>query len=77
MNRRGFFKILGASGAVLALGRELHASPAAKNGIEYRGMLYDSAVCIGCHGCEFDCAEANGLPFPELGQEIPPRTENK
>ncbi|MBN1198540.1 MAG: 4Fe-4S binding protein [Bacteroidales bacterium] len=73
ITRRGFFKAVCATGAVLALGRELQASPSAgKGGIEYRGMLYDSTLCKGCHGCEFDCAEANGLPYPELGQDLPP-----
>jgi len=57
----------------MALGRELHASPSTrKGGIEFRGMLYDSTLCKGCHGCEFDCAEAHNLPYPELGQDIPP-----
>jgi len=73
ISRRGFFKAVFASGAVMALGRELHASPSTrKGGIEFRGMLYDSTLCKGCHGCEFDCAEAHNLPYPELGQDIPP-----
>lgn len=64
--------MLGATGAALALGRELQAAPNWNNKIEFRGMLYDSARCKGCHGCEFDCAEANGLPAPVLPQDRGP-----
>jgi Fe-S-cluster-containing dehydrogenase component len=71
LNRRGFFKILGITGTTLALGRDLKAAPGANSNIDFRGVLYDSARCKGCRGCEYDCAEANGLPLPEPGQKIP------
>jgi len=71
INRRGFFKVLGITGTTLALGRELKAGPKGNNNIEFRGVLYDSARCKGCRGCEYDCAEANGLPLPEPGVKIP------
>lgn len=72
INRRNFFKVLGVTGAALAVGRDLKAAPAGDGEIEFRGMLYDSARCKGCHGCEFDCADANGLPMPEAVKEDAP-----
>lgn len=75
INRRGFFKVLGVTGAALTLGRDLKASPAAGGEIAYRGVLYDSARCKGCRGCEYDCAEANGLPLPEPAKGIAPVRE--
>ena len=71
LNRRNFLKVLGISGTVLALGKDLGASPSDGNAVDFRGMLYDVSRCKGCHGCEYDCAEANGLPLPEGGQEYP------
>jgi formate dehydrogenase iron-sulfur subunit len=65
INRRTFFKVLGVTGAALAIGREVKAAPAGNGEIDFRGILYDSARCKGCHGCEYDCADANGLPVPE------------
>lgn len=64
IDRRNFFRLLGITGASLALGSELHAGPNSGNQIEFRGMLYDAAKCKGCRGCEYDCSEANGLPEP-------------
>ena len=64
VNRRNFFKVLGATGAVLALGKDLKAAPDPKSSIEFSGILYDSTRCVGCQTCEFACAEANGLPEP-------------
>jgi formate dehydrogenase iron-sulfur subunit len=72
LNRRGFFKVLGVTGAALAIGRDLKASPGDSDKIDFRGVLYDSARCKGCHGCEFDCAEANGLPPPDPAKDRPP-----
>jgi Fe-S-cluster-containing dehydrogenase component len=63
-NRRNFFKVLGVTGATLVIGKELKAAPKAENNIEFSGVLYDSTRCGGCQGCEFSCAEANGLPDP-------------
>ena len=64
VNRRNFFKVLGATGAVLALGKDLKAAPDPKGNIEFSGILYDSTRCVGCQTCESACAEANGLPEP-------------
>jgi Fe-S-cluster-containing dehydrogenase component len=64
LNRRHFFKVLGVTGATLAIGKELKATPGKETSIEFSGVLYDSTRCAGCQTCEFSCAEANGLPAP-------------
>ena len=71
INRRGFLKVLGVTGAALAVGRDLKAAPNSNTEIDFRGVLYDSARCKGCHGCEYDCADANGLPPPDPAKDLP------
>lgn len=70
LHRRDFFKVMGATGITLAVGKELSAAPQNKNTPEFKGVLYDSARCKGCRGCEYDCADANGLPEPIPSKEI-------
>jgi formate dehydrogenase iron-sulfur subunit len=70
LHRRDFFRFIGATGLTLAVGKELDAAPKAKSDPEFRGILYDAARCKGCRGCEYDCAEANGLPEPPPSKEI-------
>jgi len=70
LHRRDFFKVLGATGITLAVGKELKAAPKSKKDMEFHGVLYDAARCKGCRGCEYDCAEANGLPEPIPSKEI-------
>ena len=72
IDRRDFFKVLGVTGVTLATGKRLGAEPAPDmdSRQEFFGMLYDSTRCAGCQGCEFACAEANGLPTPDL-QDLP------
>ena len=71
INRRNFFKVIGVTGATLALGKDTNANQKTGNEIEFKGILYDSTRCVGCQTCEFSCAEANNLPeptdFPEVG----------
>lgn len=71
IDRRNFFKVIGATGATLALGKDVIATPKDQNEIEFHGILYDSTRCVGCQSCEFACAEANNLPepigMPEIG----------
>lgn len=71
LSRRNFLKVLGISGTVLAFGKEATSSTTSDKAVNFRGMLYDSSRCIGCRGCEYDCADAHGLPLPEAGQDIP------
>ena len=70
LHRRDFFKVLGATGITLAVGKELIAAPKSKTEMEFHGVLYDSARCTGCRGCEYDCAEANNLPEPVPTKQI-------
>ena len=64
LDRRVFFKLLGATGITLAIGKESVAKPANKNEVEFCGVLYDSSRCVGCRTCEYECAKAHGLPEP-------------
>ncbi len=70
LRRRDFFKVMCATGLSLAIGKELNASSVIKNSSEFYGILYDSSRCKGCRGCEYDCAEANGLPEPIPSKDI-------
>lgn len=70
LHRRDFFKVLGATGITLAVGKDLQAAPKEKSDLEFHGVLYDAARCKGCRGCEYDCAEANNLPDPIPTKDI-------
>ena len=70
IDRRNFFRMLGLTGASLAIGKELGATPKNESEIEFFGILYDSTLCVGCQSCEFACAESNGLPEPTETPEI-------
>jgi formate dehydrogenase iron-sulfur subunit len=70
INRRNFFRAVGVTGATLALGKEVNASPEPKNQVEFKAVLYDSTRCIGCQTCEISCTEAHGLPAPEDFPEV-------
>jgi len=63
LDRRGFMKTLGIAGVTLAVGKKLHAKPKEEKEVEFYGMLYDSARCVGCQSCEVACAEAHELPL--------------
>jgi Fe-S-cluster-containing dehydrogenase component len=64
INRRGFLKVIGITGAALATGSKLNAAPESKNVTEFHGILYDSTLCVGCRTCEYECSKANNLPQP-------------
>jgi len=70
LHRRDFFKVLGATGITLAVGKDLQAAPKGKSEVEFHGVLYDAARCKGCRGCEYDCADANNLPVPIPTKDI-------
>ena len=70
LNRRGFFKVLGITGATLAIGKEAISSKSSNREVEFYGILYDASRCKGCRGCEYDCAEAHGFPEPPPSKEI-------
>jgi formate dehydrogenase iron-sulfur subunit len=64
LNRRKFFKVVGVTGATLAIGKRISGAPKTEKSIEFSGVLYDSTRCGGCQGCEIICAETNGLVAP-------------
>ena len=67
-SRRTFLATLGVVGASAALSAVAPAKTrTASNRPEFRGMLVDTARCIGCRDCEVACAKAKGLPIPQLG----------
>ncbi len=65
MKRRDWLKLLGvaAGGAVATRRAEAEERAVAGTG-DPIAVLVDTTKCIGCRGCEFACAEANGLPEP-------------
>ena len=65
INRRNFFRAIGVTGATLAFGKELSATPRENGNIEFSGILYDSTRCVGCQTCETSCSETNNLPAPD------------
>ena len=70
IDRRNFFKVLGVTGAGLALGKQAQAEPAGEEVTEFKAILYDSTRCVGCQSCEFSCAEVHNLPEPEDFPEV-------
>lgn len=72
MDRRNFLKIIGSGAASVATGNLLTPgrtfakdTPTVK---EFYGILVDTTRCIGCRRCEKACAEANGLPVPDISE---------
>lgn len=77
INRRGFFKVLGVTGAALATGTQLNATPKLSSTKEFSGVLYDVTRCVGCRSCEYECATANNLPEPPGDIEPGRKTDEK
>ncbi len=75
ISRRTFFKAMGATAVALSVGKEVAASAEEMTGErpELYGVLYDATRCVGCHGCEYDCAEAHGLEYPDIPKNPPLR----
>ena len=70
INRRNFLKVLGVTGIAAGTGKKLNAAQEPADGKEFYAILYDSARCGGCQGCEFACALEHGLPDPDIN-DIP------
>jgi formate dehydrogenase iron-sulfur subunit len=74
LNRRSFFKAMGATAVALSVGKVSSASEAfSDNGTELNGILYDMSRCVGCYGCEYDCADAHEEEMPDIPKNPPPR----
>ncbi len=70
IDRRNFFRVLGVTGATLAIGKDVKATQDSGDEIEFNAILYDSTRCVGCQTCEYSCSEANNLPEPVGSPEI-------
>ena len=66
MNRRSFLKTVGVAGAVAMGSSERAGASSDSGGIEGYAILVDTTRCAGCRNCETVCAEANGLPEPDV-----------
>ena len=64
LDRRNFLKTIGVVGTTLAVGKGFAATEKKKSDVEFRGILYDSTRCLGCHTCERLCAKVHALPEP-------------
>ena len=71
IKRRGFLKLLGITGMTLAIGENAVGAAKSNKDVEFNGILYDATRGKGCRGCEFDCADAHGLPQPLPSKDIP------
>lgn len=69
MNRRSFVKTLGAVSLAALPAEKIHAQDSNEEK-EFMGILVDTTMCVGCQGCEEACAEANGLPEPDLDDSV-------
>lgn len=70
MDRRCFLKSVGVAGATaLATHRSDAAQIDDSDDDRLLGVLVDTTQCVGCRNCEEVCAEANGLPVPDVGDE--------
>ena len=72
INRRTFLRTLGIAGTGLAVGSGSALGSNESRPVEFYGILYDVTKCKGCRGCEFDCADAHGLPEPPPSKGLPP-----
>ncbi len=66
MDRRAFLRIAGVVGGASLAGSARAETPAANSTAGSVGVLIDLTRCVGCRSCELACADANGLPAPEL-----------
>jgi Fe-S-cluster-containing dehydrogenase component len=76
MDRRGFIKTLGLAGMTALTPRKLEAEEKG-GGEDFWAVLVDTTQCAGCRTCEAVCAEANGLPEPDLDDDSIFETERK
>ena len=65
LSRRGFFKVLGISGAAVALPATPARARQSTAPADPYGCLVDLTRCIGCRKCEQACNTVNHLPAPD------------
>jgi formate dehydrogenase beta subunit len=66
LSRRSFFKVMGATGASVAVKSKLVHAGNTKASHDPYGCLVDLTRCIGCRKCEEACNEVNQLPPPDV-----------
>ena len=71
LNRRGFFKVMGATGAIMAGGSPDARARSVKAPPDAYGCLVDLTRCVGCRKCEEACNRVNDLPAPNRSFEDP------
>jgi Fe-S-cluster-containing dehydrogenase component len=69
VDRRGFIKALGFAGSSILVPSALRGDETPTGEGDSYGVLVDTTECGGCRSCEVACAEANGLPEPDLDDE--------
>lgn len=62
---------MGATAVALTVGKQSAAEPTSTESTELNGILYDVTRCRGCHGCEWDCADAHGYSDYEIPKDPP------
>ena len=75
MDRRKFLTLAGAATAAPLVDSAAQAHEITHDSPEFLGVLVDTTRCIGCRQCEVACAEANGLPVPEIETDQALETE--
>ena len=70
MERRNFIKTLGAIGGSMMVSKKAKAETSVKEEKEFYGILVDTTRCAGCQECSLACAEAHGLPEPDLDDNL-------
>jgi formate dehydrogenase iron-sulfur subunit len=82
MDRRNFLQLLGAGTTWIgssAWAADAKASTQKKKRAptpQGMGVLVDTTLCEGCQSCEEACAEANGLPAPEMEEDTLTQARN-
>jgi len=74
VKRRTFITAMGVAAGGAVAGKAAEAATVGPD--DQYGVLVDLTKCIGCRSCEQACADANGLPAPDmarLGSDIPTR----
>lgn len=69
MDRRKALKLGCAACGSLVLGNSSGARAQEEDGLEFVSVLMDPVTCTGCLKCEAACAEANGLPIPDINDK--------
>jgi Fe-S-cluster-containing dehydrogenase component len=70
MERRNFLKTLGTIGGSMIVSKKASAEESVKEEKEFCGILVDTTRCAGCQECSLACAEAHGLPEPDMDDNL-------